>query len=180
MDIVIYPNQVLRRRPSPVTVVDEEVVQQLAEMEDLMLREYGLGLSAPQVGISKQMMVVDRSEGKGRPDVVKLINPVVEYESDALALGEEGCLSFPGITLEVKRPVEVHIKGLNEIGEELVIEAKHLFARILHHEADHLVGRLFIDRVSLFIKRRIETKMKKLVRRVKKEQRLRRKVENTK
>lgn len=134
-------DDILRKKSRNVDKIDERILQLLDDMAETMYKENGAGLAAPQVGILKRVIVVDIGDG-----LIKLINPeIVEQEGEEQ--GEEGCLSVPEIIGEVKRPYEVKVKGLNELGEEIEIKATGFLARAFCHEIDHLDGILFIDKV---------------------------------
>ena len=117
----------------------EELIEDLI---DTMYEADGVGLAAPQVGIRKRIAVVDVGEGP-----VVLINPVVVY-SEGEQTGQEGCLSVPGKSGQVTRPMKVRVKTLNENMEEIEIEGEELFARAMLHEMDHLDGILYVDKVE--------------------------------
>ena len=134
-------DDILRKKSRRVEKIEERILQLLDDMVETMYKEDGVGLAAPQVGILKRVIVVDIGDG-----IIKLINPeIVEQKGEQQ--DEEGCLSVPGIIGEVKRPYKVKVKGLNELGEEIEIEATGLLARAFCHEIDHLDGILFIDKV---------------------------------
>jgi len=132
--------------------VDAEVRRLMDDMMDTMYEADGVGLAAPQVGVSRRIIVVDIRE----PDVVPfaLVNPVIVERSDEPERGEEGCLSIPGLWEVVERPARVVVEGLGRDGVSRRIEAEGLLARCLQHEVDHLDGVLFLDRISA-LKRRM-------------------------
>jgi peptide deformylase len=137
---------VLRTRASPVTGPGDEVQRLIRDMFDTMYAEDGVGLAAPQVGVSQRVIVIDPRE----PDVAPfaLVNPVIVRSSDELDRAEEGCLSIPGLKEIVERPAAVTVEGLGRDGERVTMEADGLLARIIQHEVDHLDGILFLDRIS--------------------------------
>jgi peptide deformylase len=137
---------VLRQKAVPVGALTDDVRRLIEDMFDTMYAEEGVGLAAPQVGVSQRVIVVDPRE----PDVAPfaLVDPEVVEASDEYERGEEGCLSIPGLKEIVERPYAVRVAGLNQHGEAVVMEAEGLLARILQHEVDHLDGILFLDRVS--------------------------------
>jgi peptide deformylase len=137
---------VLRQRAEPVAVITDDLRRLVEDMFDTMYAEEGVGLAAPQVGISQRVIVVDSREPDEPP--FALINPAVVEASTDLERGEEGCLSIPGLKEIVERPAAVRVEGLNRDGERTIIEAGGLLARILQHEIDHVDGILFVDRVS--------------------------------
>jgi peptide deformylase len=157
LKVLTYPNPVLRIEAEPVSEIDDSLLRFIDVMLETMYSEDGVGLAAPQVGVSKQLIVLDHGEGP-----VILINPeIVGNGSDKEPL-EEGCLSLPGIRVTVSRPVTVTVKGLNEKGESVTIEADGLLARILQHEIDHLNATLIIDHLSTLQLSLIKSKLKQL------------------
>ncbi len=140
LPIVKYPNSILKKSCSPVTFVGEEEKKLLQNMVGTMYANHGIGLAAPQVGINKQLAVVDI----GDRHLLKLINPAV-IETKGAEMMEEGCLSIPNVYVTVKRPTTVTVKSLDEKGQKVTFEASGLLARAILHEIDHLKGRLIID-----------------------------------
>jgi peptide deformylase len=136
---------VLRTRAREVERFDEELRQEVVRMGALMADALGIGLAAPQVGVSHRLLVY-----RIEPDspVVALVNPVIEWSSAALEAVEEGCLSLPGVSVDVERPVHVRVRASDELGEETIVEASGLEARVIQHELDHLDGVLILDRTS--------------------------------
>jgi peptide deformylase len=137
---------VLRQPATPVAAITDEVRRLIEDMFDTMYAEEGVGLAAPQVGVSQRVIVIDSREADEPP--FALVNPIVIEESAELERGEEGCLSIPGLKEIVERPAGVRVEGLNRDGERVIVEADGLLARILQHEIDHVHGILFLDRVS--------------------------------
>jgi len=137
---------VLRAKAVPVESVTEEIRTLIRDMFDTMYAEDGVGLAAPQVGVSQRVIVVDPRDDEVAP--FALVNPEIREASAETELGEEGCLSLPGLKEMVDRPVRVSVSGLNDEGEPVTMRAEGLLARILQHEIDHIDGILFIDRVS--------------------------------
>jgi peptide deformylase len=137
---------VLREKAVPVGAITDDVRRLIEDMFDTMYAEEGVGLAAPQVGVSQRVIVVDPRE----PDIAPfaLVDPEVVEVSDEYERGEEGCLSIPGLKEIVERPYAVRVTGQNRDGDSVVIEAEGLLARILQHEIDHIDGILFLDRVS--------------------------------
>jgi len=140
-----YGDPVLRERAREIPEVDGAVRAQIARMRTLLEEAMEAGLAANQVGILNRVFVY-RSE----PDapVRALVNPMIEWASEETEPAEEGCLSIPGIWIEVERPVAVRVAGLDEDGEPVVIEAEMPEARVLQHELDHLDGVLTLDRTT--------------------------------
>lgn len=161
MKIFTYGDPVLKKKCAPVEVGDQEAVELLQRMLETMYESNGIGLAAPQVGVSKRMIVVDvRQEPK---IVYKMINPKIIWKSEESAEFQEGCLSLPGVYEKVTRPVSVSVEYLNESFEPCVIEqATGLLATCLQHEIDHLDGKLYMDRLSRLKKARLISRYKKL------------------
>ena len=134
-------DEILRKKCRKVEEVNDRILILLDDMVETMYEADGVGLAAPQVGILKRIAVIDVGDGP-----ICLINPeILEVEGEAI--DEEGCLSLPGRTGNVKRPAKATVKALNEKGEEYTITGEGLLARALCHEIDHLDGILFIDKV---------------------------------
>lgn len=142
LKLIALPNPVLRKKAAKVEKVTEPVKELLGEMAKSMYLHQGVGLAAPQVGIDKQLAVIDVGEG-----LIKLINPVIVKKS-GLATEEEGCLSVPGLTVKVKRAKSVIVNFLNDRGEVSQLKAEGLLARALQHELDHLAGVLIVDYIN--------------------------------
>ena len=158
--LVYYGNSTLASVAQKVENIDDSIISLIREMSDIMARERGIGLAAPQVDVGKRIIMVDTGEGKsGR---VVLINPQIEKFSDTLEPYEEGCLSVPNIFTDVVRPAEIFIRGTTPAGKETEFEASGLMARVLQHEVDHLDGILFIDRVEKYIRDEYKSELKKI------------------
>ncbi len=140
--IVQAENKVLREKAQRVTKLGRNIIKLLDNMRDTMYANKGVGLAAPQIGISKRVIVVDIGEG-----LVELINPEILVAAGE-ETGTEGCLSIPGVVGEVTRSAWIRVKGLNRKGSETEIEAEGFFARALQHEIDHLNGILFTDKAK--------------------------------
>ncbi len=147
LHICTYPEEILRQPAEPITEIDEEVVKLVDHMTETMYSAPGIGLAATQVGVAKQVLVVDIAPRRPESELIVLINPeIVAAEGEVIF--EEGCLSVPDYQAEVKRHDKITVRGLNLKGEEVEIEAEGLLAVVLQHEIDHLNGMLFIDRLS--------------------------------
>jgi len=131
--------EVLRQRAKEVSEITPAIERLLDNMADTMYAAQGVGLAAPQIGISKRVIVVDVGDGK-----IELINPVV-VDKQGQEVDSEGCLSIPGVSGDVARAAWVRVQGLNRQGEMSELEAAGLLARALQHEIDHLNGVLFVD-----------------------------------
>ncbi len=140
-----FGDPVLRARALPVERFDDALVEEARRMAALMHDSLGIGLAATQVGVMHRLLVY-----RVEPDaaVAVLVNPVLEWRSDETEVLDEGCLSLPGVLLEVERPIHVRVRAVDERGEPLLIEASGLEARVLQHEMDHLDGVLTLDRTS--------------------------------
>lgn len=163
LPIRIYGDKVLRQKAEPVDKISPELKEFIEDLTYTMYETDGVGLAAPQVGVSKRIFVVDAfwfREG-GKKDPLILINPEFT-EFEGVADAEEGCLSLPDIYEKVTRAAKVRIRGLNQDGEMISYEADGLFARALQHEFDHLDGVLFVDKISKLKKIMIKKKLKEL------------------
>ncbi len=141
-----YPDPVLREPAKPVTVIDAKLRQLAADMIETMEDANGVGLAAPQVGVGLRMVVVDFDIENHDPRV--LINPVIVKRCGKKELGDEGCLSFPGMRSQVKRYPGVVCEAQNLDGEVVEYQGEGLTARAIQHEIDHLDGMLFVDKVG--------------------------------
>ncbi|MGB8702868.1 MAG: peptide deformylase [Thermosynechococcaceae cyanobacterium] len=141
-------DRVLRQPAKRVAKVDAEVRQIVENMLGTMYSADGIGLAAPQVAISKQIIVVDIDpEEPANPPLI-LINPVIRKKSMDCSIGQEGCLSIPGVFLDVKRPEVIEVAFKDEWGRPQAIRAKEWLSRAIQHEMDHLSGVMFVDRVE--------------------------------
>lgn len=147
LKICKYPEPVLSQPGEPVTEFDDELRKLVADMFETMYSAQGIGLAAPQVGISKRLTVVDLSLGKEPKDKLVLINPEI-ISSEGRLYEEEGCLSFPDIREKVVRAAKVRIRAQNEHGKWFEMDGEELLSRAFQHEIDHLNGILFIFRMS--------------------------------
>lgn len=138
-DIVKHPNKGLRKKTAKISKITDAERKLLSDMAKAMYLNSGVGLAANQIGIDKQLAVIDVGNG-----LIKMINPVI-VKKDGILTEEEGCLSVPGVTVKVKRAKKVVVNFLNEAGECLSLEADGLLARAIQHEVDHLCGKLIID-----------------------------------
>jgi len=161
LEIKFYPDPILRKKCQEVKEVTEEIKNLGWNMVETMEENEGIGLAAPQVGELKRMIVVhpikERSlEEKTLRSPQIFINPKIVKKSKETLIDEEGCLSFPGLFLKIKRAKEVKIEALNERGEKIQVRAEGLPARIFQHEIDHLDGILFIDKLSFWQKLKLK------------------------
>ena len=161
LEILHFPDPRLRRRAEPVSDVDDEVRRLIDDMLDTMYEAPGIGLSAPQVNVSKRVVTIDVSQDRNTP--VCLVNPEIRATGGETET-EEGCLSVPGIYEIVKRPEWVRVSALDRNGNSREIEAEGLLAVCIQHEIDHLDGRLFVDYLSRLKRQRIRKKAEKALR----------------
>jgi peptide deformylase len=140
-----YGDPVLRSRARPVDVFDAALADEVRRMGELMDDALGIGLAATQLGVMHRVLVyrVDQDAPLG-----VLINPDIEWSGDEAETLEEGCLSLPGVGVEVERPIRVRVRAQDETGAPLTVEASGLEARVIQHEVDHLDGVLILDRTS--------------------------------
>jgi len=141
---------VLRASAVPVDRFDDSLRLEIERMGELMHDSLGIGLAATQIGILHRVLVY-RTDPEH--DITALINPVLEWESEEREIAEEGCLSLPGVHVEVERPAQVRVRARDAHGAEVVIEAEELEARVIQHEIDHLNGVLILDRVSRSVRK---------------------------
>ena len=152
MDIKTIPDPVLRRKAQPVSKISDETRELIDNMVDTMREAPGVGLAAPQVGISQRIIVVEYTTNEEEEDAPKklyaFVNPEIKILDDEKVKGIEGCLSLPGLLGEVDRSFKVSVKGLNRQGNRIRIKAEGWLARIFQHEIDHLDGVVFTDKAS--------------------------------
>ena len=153
--IVTLPDAVLRRKARTVTGVDKNLQILIDDMVETMRDAPGVGLAAPQIGLSERIIGVEyfeRPEDEEKEDAPKkvwaLLNPEIVKSSEETVMGVEGCLSIPGLVGEVERHASIQVKGLNRHGKPVKIKAEGWLARIFQHEVDHLNGVLFPDRAT--------------------------------
>lgn len=154
-------DSVLSEPARPVDVITPEIAALIVDMIETMYAAPGIGLAAPQVGVSLRIFVIDLSVGGDPKALHVMINPEF-LERDGMQLEEEGCLSVPGFTATVARPKRVVVKGMNQHGETYTIEGTDLLARALQHEVDHLNSCLFVDRLRGISRDLILRKIRKL------------------
>lgn len=143
--IVQFGNPLLKSRSSEVETVDEELRQTIERMIPLMHDAIGTGLAAPQIGVLRRFIVY-RADSESEPRA--LINPQLEWLSEEVEISIEGCLSIPGVILDIERPAEATVRAIDCEGNEVVIEASGHEARVIQHEIDHLDGVLILDRAE--------------------------------
>ena len=150
LEIVTLPDPVLRRKAKPVVRFDDSLQTLIDNMIETMRAAPGVGLAAPQVGVSQRLIVVEYAEDEDDENAPKklyvVVNPEIKEVSEETELGIEGCLSIPGLQGEVERSLGLRVKGLTRHGQPIRIKAKGWLARIFQHEIDHLNGVVFTDR----------------------------------
>lgn len=168
LKLYTYPSAVLKKKAEKVKKVDDEIQKLLDDMLETMYADGGVGLAAPQIGISKRIVVIDvEQEGDqetgevigGNP--LFLVNPEIIWRSDEMVCGEEGCLSVPGLRAEVERHAQVRVHYTDYNGQEQEILGEGLLSVCLQHELDHLDGVLYIDRISRLKRQMIIKKLQK-------------------
>jgi peptide deformylase len=160
--IVLYPNPVLLRPTKPVERVDEVVRQLVRDLVDTMNDAPGIGLAANQIGVALRACVVDLSAGETEGSLHILVNPVVR-EQQGSQVDEEGCLSFPDITLEVERAERIVVDALDLDGQPFTLEAEGLLARAVLHECEHLDGQTFLRNVSSLRRELVKREIRKRI-----------------
>ncbi len=160
--IFTYPEPVLRKQALPITVFDEALKQLATDMSETMYKAPGVGLAANQIGVLKQIVVVDISENEEDKEYIALINPVISA-GEGCVIGEEGCLSVLEYEAKVERFQKIHIEALDLDGNPISFDAEDRFARIVQHEVDHLRGTLFIDHLSTLKRNLYKRKLKKIL-----------------
>jgi peptide deformylase len=163
LPIVKYPDPVLARPGEPVTEFNAELRKFVADMFETMYDGQGIGLAAPQVGVSKRLLVIDLSVGKEPKDKLVLINPEIIYQEGKL-YEEEGCLSFPDIREKVVRHAKVRIRAQDERGKWFEMDGEEVLSRCFQHEIDHVDGMQFIFRMSALKRDMVLRKIRKLQR----------------
>jgi len=161
--IVLYPDPVLLAPTREVESVDDDVRALVRDLVETMYAAPGIGLAANQIGESRRVCVVDVSAGDTPGELKVFVNPVIEEVSGS-EVGEEGCLSFPDITLDIERGLRIRVQALDQEGRPFTLEAEDLLARAIQHEVEHLEGRTFLHNVSPLkrelVKRQIKKRMK--------------------
>ena len=160
-EIVKYPDPVLAKRGEDITQFGEDLKVLVEEMFESMYAAHGIGLAAPQIGLSKRLTVIDVNFKKDPADKLVLVNPEI-IEREGKQFEEEGCLSLPEIREKVTRAAKVKVRAQNVEGEWFEVEGEELLARAFQHEIDHLDGVLFIDRLSRLKRDLVHRKIKKM------------------
>ena len=162
--VVKYPGEFLRSATADVAAVDEEVRALVADMVETMYAKNGAGLAAIQVGSNKRIFIVEASVAGGDENdhPIVFINPKIEWLSDETEVAEEGCLSFPGIYVPIKRSLRARVRATGLDGKEFIAEGEGLYARAMQHEHDHLINKLLIDYVGPLKRQMIKRKMERM------------------
>lgn len=159
LTILCYPDPRLHKVAQPVAQVDERIQTLVKEMLETMYDAQGIGLAATQIDVHERVVVIDVSEERNEP--MTLINPEILWASEETRMGEEGCLSVPGIYDGVERSTAVKVRALDENGKSREIEAEGMLAICIQHEMDHLMGKVFVEYLSPLKRNRIKTKLVK-------------------
>ncbi len=165
LPILVAPDPILKAKAAKVEAVDDAVRALMDDMLETMYEAPGIGLAAPQVGVSRRIVVLDVAGKDEPPAPMFLVNPEVVWESEDLSTYEEGCLSVPKQYAEVERPARVRVRFLDRDGQPREVEADGLLATCVQHEIDHLNGTLFIDYLSSLKRNMILRKVKKEIQR---------------
>ncbi len=164
LNIIKYPDPILKKKSEPVREITQEIQRLIDEMAETMYAAPGVGLAAPQVGRSIRVIVIDvNSKEEQKRDLISLINPEIIERSGDIAW-EEGCLSIPDYSADVKRAERVVVRGLDRDGKEKVIVGEELLSIVLQHEIDHLDGMLFIDRLGPIKRDLVKRRLRKQAR----------------
>lgn len=163
LPILRYPDARLREKSRDVTAFDDELRRLVADMTETMFAAEGAGLAAIQVGVPLRLFLIDATVAGRMPTDPPLVfaNPEIVAISDEAQTGDEGCLSFPGIFVPIKRGMRARVRALDIEGKPFEVEGEALYARALQHEHDHLIARLLIDMVGPVKREIIKRKMKK-------------------
>ena len=159
LPILCYPDPRLHKVAKPVAAVDDRIRTLTQDMLATMYDASGIGLAATQIDVHERVIVIDVSEERNEP--MTLINPEILWASEEKQLGEEGCLSVPGIYDGVERSTSVKVRALDENGKSREIEAEGMLAICIQHEMDHLMGKVFVEYLSPLKRNRIKTKLVK-------------------
>ena len=157
LKIVKYPATILKKQAIEVREITPNLLSLISQMEVAMKKNRGIGLAAPQIGVSKRIIVV---KDKGKSQV--FLNPKLRLKSKKQEIDEEGCLSLPGLFLSIKRAESIRLSCNTKAGKPVIIEAKGLASRIFQHELDHLEGKLIIDRITPLSRWKIQKELEEI------------------
>jgi peptide deformylase len=161
--ILLWGEEVLDKPSSVVTNITDADLKLVQDMTETMYKAPGVGLAAPQIGVSKRIMVTDATGGEEKGHLLTIVNPeIVVAEGEQYE--EEGCLSIPGFSANVRRPKKVVLRGVDLNGKDITLEGSDLLARAFCHEMDHLNGVFFLDHLSFLKRDLIKRKIKKMIR----------------
>lgn len=163
LPIRIFPDDVLREECAEIDSFDEELRTLVDDMVETMHAAPGVGLAAPQVGVSRRVMVVDLSVGEDPEQVHVFVNPEI-VDAEGKVSDVEGCLSIPGLNEKVERPERIKVKARNASGEAFEMDADEWLARAICHETDHLDGVLFVDRLKGLRREKARRQLKRMIR----------------
>lgn len=163
-DILIAPHPKLKSKAEPIPAVTDDIRRLAGDMLEAMYAAPGIGLAAPQVGVSSRLVVIDVADKESPPAPLTLVNPQIVARSDARVTAEEGCLSLPDIYADVERHERVFVRFQDLDGNVQELDAHGLLARCLQHELDHLEGVLFVDHLSALKRKMLMRKLAKLQR----------------
>lgn len=160
--ILTYPDPILKKKALPVAIINEATRELVHDMAETMYDAQGVGLAAPQIGVSQRIIVIDVSQKEDRPELIVCINPVFIH-TEGESYEEEGCLSVPKYAANIHRHAKVVVKALNLNGEEVTYNAEGLLAIAFQHEIDHLDGILFVDHLSPLKKEMFKKKYRRML-----------------
>ena len=162
--ILTYPDKILRKKAKPVTEFDEDLQGLIKDLTDTMFNAPGAGLAANQIGVTKQVVVINTSDKDNDEDreAIALINPEI-LDGEGSMIDEEGCLSVREYVAKVKRFEKIMVRAQDAKGNTNEFDAEDFFARVIQHECDHLAGKLFIDRISSLKRTLYKKKIKKIL-----------------
>ena len=160
-EILIWPDPTLKKKSVPVTVVDDSTRALIQDMFDSMYAADGVGLAAPQIGVLKNVIVLDTTPRQADSKAIAMVNPQI-LELEGKLMYTEGCLSIPGEAEDVERAAACTVKFLDTRGEEVTMRCEGLLAVAVQHECDHLTGTVFVDRISMLKRELIRKRMKRL------------------
>ncbi|MEO9943740.1 MAG: peptide deformylase [Paraglaciecola sp.] len=158
LEVLRFPDERLRTVAKQVDTIDKEITTLVENMFDTMREENGIGLAASQVNVHKRVVVMDVSEEQNQPLV--FINPEITHK-EGKTISEEGCLSVPNNFAKVERAEKITVTALDKSGKQFSLDADGLLAICIQHELDHLMGKLFVDYLSVLKRQRIKTKLEK-------------------
>jgi peptide deformylase len=160
-EILIWPDPVLKKKASPVARVDDSIRTLVNDMFETMYAADGVGLAAPQIGVLKNVIVLDTTPRQPESKPVAMINPEI-VSTEGRTVYTEGCLSIPGEAEDVERAAKVTVRFLDPDGKQQTLEAEGLLAVAIQHETDHLLGTMFVDYLSSLKREMIRKRMKRL------------------